>query len=65
MNDPIVEEVRKFRDEHARKFNYDLNAICADLMEKQKRSGHVLVRLERKADMVCEEPVEYRTKNER
>ena len=64
MNDPIVEEVRKFRDEHARKFNYDLNAICADLMEKQKRSGHKLVRRERTADMVCEEPVEYRTKSE-
>jgi hypothetical protein len=65
MNDPIVEEVRKFRDEHARKFNYDLNAICADLMEKQKRSGHKLVRRERTAGAVCEEPVEYRTKNER
>jgi hypothetical protein len=64
-NDPIVEEVRKFRDEHARKFNYDLNAICADLMEKQKRSGHKLVRRERTAEAVCEEPVEYRTKNER
>ncbi len=64
MNDPIVEEVRKFRDEHARKFNYDLNAICADLMEKQQRSGHVLVRRERTADAVCEEPVEYTTQRD-
>lgn len=60
MNDPIVEEVRKFRDEHARKFNYDLNAICADLIEKQKQSGHILVRRERSGGVVCEEPVEYR-----
>ncbi len=62
MNDPIVDEVRKFRDEHALKFNYDLDAICADLMEKQKPSGHPLVRRERTAGRVCEEPVKYRTK---
>ena len=30
-NDPIVEETRRIRDEHARQFNYDLAAICADL----------------------------------
>ena len=29
--DPIVEETRRIRDEHARQFNYDLTAICADL----------------------------------
>ena len=34
--DPIVEEVRKIRDEYAKKFNYDLDAICRDLQEKQK-----------------------------
>jgi len=59
MNDPIVEEVRKFRDEHARKFNYDPDAICADLMERQQRSGHRLVSLARHAGQVCEEPAEY------
>ena len=45
MNDPIVDEVRKFRDEHARKFNYDMDAICADLRQRQQRSGHPLVSL--------------------
>lgn len=29
--DPIVEEVRKIRQEHAAKFNYDLKAICEDI----------------------------------
>ena len=29
--DPIVEETRRIRDEHASRFNYDLAAICADL----------------------------------
>ena len=31
MIDPIVEEVRKYRDDHARKFNYDLDMICENL----------------------------------
>ena len=31
--DPIVEEVRKIRDEYAKRFNYDLDAICQDLQE--------------------------------
>lgn len=61
MNDPIVDEVRKYRDEHARKFNYDLDAICADLMERQKKSGHLLVGRE---GCVCEEPAEYKTKKD-
>lgn len=36
MTDTIVEEVRKARDEHAKKFNYDLAAIVADI-QKQLR----------------------------
>ena len=65
MNDPIVDEVRKFRDEHARKFNYDLDAICADLMERQQRSGHPLVSRVGSAGQVCENPDEkYKTKAE-
>ena len=31
MIDPIVDEVRKYRDDHARKFNYDLDMICENL----------------------------------
>ncbi len=45
MNDPIVEEVRKFRNEHAKKFNYDLDAICQDLIKHQKTSTHLVVDL--------------------
>ncbi len=36
--DPIVEEVRKRRDEYARQFNYDLRAMFLDLKEKQEQS---------------------------
>ena len=45
MKDPIVEEVRKYRMEHTRKFGADLAAICADLHSIQNESGHEVVRL--------------------
>ena len=41
--DPIVEEVRRIRDEHAAKFNYDLDAIFRDIKEQEKRSGRTYV----------------------
>jgi hypothetical protein len=44
--DPIVEEVRKVRNEHAAKFNYDLKAIYQDLIEQQRLTGHRYVRFE-------------------
>jgi hypothetical protein len=42
-DDPIVEEVRKVRSEHAKKFNYDLRAIVADLKKQQKTSKREFV----------------------
>jgi hypothetical protein len=41
--DPIVEEVRRIRDEHAKRFNYDLHAICEDFRKMQSSSGHTVV----------------------
>jgi hypothetical protein len=43
IEDPIVDEVRKIRQEYARQFNYDLDAICKDLQEKQAASGRKIV----------------------
>ena len=39
MNDPIVDEVRRIRDEHAAMFNYDLDAIFRDIKAQEKQSG--------------------------
>jgi hypothetical protein len=39
MNDPIVDEVRRIRDAHAARFNYDLNAIFQDIKEREKKNG--------------------------
>lgn len=35
MDDPIVDEIRRLREEHAARFNYDLDAIVADIQESQ------------------------------
>jgi hypothetical protein len=43
MRDPILEEVWQARDEHARRFNYDLKKICADLRRIEKQSGRRVV----------------------
>jgi hypothetical protein len=45
-DDPIVSEVRRVRDEHAAKFNYDLDAIYQDLKEHERKSGRKYVRYE-------------------
>ena len=37
MLDPIVDEVRKYRDEHASKFKYNINAICDDYKLKHNK----------------------------
>jgi len=39
MNDPIVDEVRRVRAEHAARFNYDLWAIYRDIKQQQESSG--------------------------
>jgi hypothetical protein len=33
--DPIIAEVRKARDAYAKKFNYDIQAMCRDLKKRQ------------------------------
>lgn len=43
--DPIVEEIRRIREAHAARFNYDLKSICADLKKKEKDCGHPVVSL--------------------
>ena len=45
MKDPIVEEVRRAREAHAKQFKYDLDAICEDLRKREKTCGHPVVSL--------------------
>lgn len=41
--DEILEEIYKIREEHAKAFNYDLQAICDDLQRKQSESGRQII----------------------
>ncbi|MCX6579581.1 MAG: hypothetical protein NT166_05295 [Candidatus Aminicenantes bacterium] len=45
IKDIIVEEVRRERDNHASKFNYDMHAIYEDLKKQEKKSKHKFVTL--------------------
>jgi len=36
MRNPINDEIHKYREEHAREFNFDLAAICKDLKERSR-----------------------------
>lgn len=46
MNNPIVDEIRRIRDEHAKRFNYDLDAIFEDFVRSQSARKNRLVRRE-------------------
>jgi hypothetical protein len=42
--DPIVQEVRKAREQHAAAFGYDPKRILKDIQKSQKKYGARLVR---------------------
>ena len=45
QSDPIIDELRAVRDEHAGRFNYDVEAIFRDIQAQQEASGREYVRL--------------------
>ena len=49
LEDEIVAEVRRVREEHAARLNNDLDAICADLKAQQDRNHRKVVAFEPKA----------------
>lgn len=49
MKDPILEDVRQVRDDHSKRFNYDLDAICEYYKTHQALAGERLVRLKPRA----------------
>jgi hypothetical protein len=49
--DEIVEEIHRIREEYAKSFNYDLDAIFEDLRKKQAQSGREVVNLSQKPSL--------------
>ena len=48
---PILDEIRRIRDEHAKKFNYDFDAIFEDVLRHQeelKKQGWKFTKLPRR-----------------
>jgi hypothetical protein len=45
VQDEILTEVWRIRDEYAKSFNYDLDAIFSDLKHKEMQSGREYVKL--------------------
>ena len=45
MADEIIREVWRSKDQLAKKFKYDIQALSAELRKRQKRSGRKVVNL--------------------
>ena len=43
FKDPIVEDVRSARQQHAARFNFDLRKIAEDLKKREKQFGRKVV----------------------
>jgi hypothetical protein len=43
MKDPIVDEVRKLREEYAARFNHSVDAIFEDLRKREKEMDRPIV----------------------
>jgi hypothetical protein len=43
IRDPIVEEIRRYRQEHSEKYDYDLKKICEALRSRQTMSKKKVV----------------------
>ncbi|MBL7222636.1 MAG: hypothetical protein ISS72_02165 [Candidatus Brocadiae bacterium] len=41
--DPVVDEVRRVREEYAKRFDYDLRAMAADLRKREQEHPERLV----------------------
>jgi hypothetical protein len=41
--DEVLEEIYRIREEHAKRFNYNLKAICDNLRQKQAASGRRII----------------------
>jgi len=42
--DPIVAEIRRYREEHAAKYAHDLDRICEALRERQAKSSRKVIK---------------------
>lgn len=51
LQNEILDEIHKIREEHAKSFNYDLDAMFADWQKKQVEGGREVVDLSAKRQL--------------
>jgi hypothetical protein len=51
--DEILDEIHKIREEHAKSFNYDLDAMFADWQKRQSEDGREVVSLPPKRSLTA------------
>lgn len=61
--DPVISELHRIKDEHAKKFNYDVRALMADLRERQKISGRTYVSFSKSSEQATDEDAVAATKH--
>lgn len=61
--DPVIAELHRIKDEHAKKFNYDVRAMMADLRERQKTSGQTYVSFSKTSEHATDENAVAPTKH--
>ena len=61
--DPVIAELHRIKDEHAKKFNYDVRAMMADLRERQKTSGRTYVSFAKTSDQATDKDAFAATKH--
>lgn len=44
-SDSLVDEIRAVREAYAARFNYDIDAICRDIKDQERKSGRRYVSL--------------------
>jgi hypothetical protein len=54
LQNEILDEIHKNREEHAKSFNYDLDAMFADWQKKETESGHEVVDLSAKRGLTIQ-----------
>lgn len=42
-NDPVLEEIRRVKEEHAARYDYDVRAMARALKEEQKQGNRKIV----------------------
>ena len=50
QNDPIIDEIHKYREEHAAKFDFNIRKIVEYYKRQQKQSKHKIVNFIKKAE---------------